>query len=216
MTRFLYRLYAPTEQPEGLPEAVLLVAESEVQGRELLRGVVEDSSAWDFDTREGRPATGKVGIVHIQNAPARLPAMTPREVCNLPMVRDASAEVYSILQHHIPEVQWSAWPSDVNQVEAVSIRVVSDPHIDGYRIATMTVVSYEGHPVMITQDAGRGGDDHRARFILDELRYPTLVRVLNWQLSASPALVGMDEPLRELTDFYGGDIRSRSSERKIL
>ena len=209
MTRFLYRLYTPKEQPEGLPEAVLLVANSESQGRELLRGVVTDSDEWSFDPREGRPATGKVGVVHIQRARARLPAMTPREVCNLPMVRDASAEVSHILQHHIPEVQWSAWPSDVDQVDAVEIRVVSDPHIDGYRIATMAVVFYEGQPVMITQDAGRGGDDHRKAFIVDAARYATLVRVLNWQLTTLPSVVDMDEPLRELTDFYGGDFRSR-------
>lgn len=210
MSTYLFRFCTPKEQPEGSPEAVLLVAESEAKGRELLRSVIS-ATDWVLDPNEkgSVPSHREPQIAYVQKAPARLPAMTPREVCNLPLVRDVSTELKWYLQNHILEIQWDLWPSDIDSVEGVKIHVVHDPYIDGHRVATMAVVFWDGQPVMITQEAGRGGKDFQKDFIVDAPRYKVLVETLSRYLATDVLPVDMDEPLRELTDFYGGDIRER-------
>jgi hypothetical protein len=83
---------------------------------------------------------------------------------------------------------------------------------DSRRFWRLAAVYFDGEPVMITQNAGREGDDHAHRFILDRKVYDEMIRHIV-ALPRRPedavddgksTTVTMDEDLGErLTSFYG-------------
>lgn len=60
----------------------------------------------------------------------------------------------------------------------VEIRIIKHVDFDYRRFWRLAVVVFDGVNVMITQNAGREGDDHAHRFILDENAYRALLGYL--------------------------------------
>ncbi len=57
----------------------------------------------------------------------------------------------------------------------LQIRKLVDEYVDGYRICMMHTIWFDGEPVLIVQDAGRSGQDHRQRWVTDAARYWALL-----------------------------------------
>lgn len=92
----------------------------------------------------------------------------------------------------------------------MQVKLVGHDNGDGYRYATLATIWYNGCPVMIVQEAGRGGRDHQRRWITDVLEYKALCIYLRSQITididphedevVSPdAFIFADE----LYNFYG-------------
>lgn len=64
----------------------------------------------------------------------------------------------------------------------MQVKLVGHDNGDGYRYATLVTIWYNGCPVMIVQEAGRGGRDHQRRWITDVLEYKALCRYLRSQI----------------------------------
>jgi hypothetical protein len=91
----------------------------------------------------------------------------------------------------------------------VEVRSLISDYIDGNRICEMATVWFDGKPVFIAQDAGRGGRDHRRRWLTDVPLYWTLVAYLLSKVGlqevdhtdvADPEALFYEE---EIFDFYG-------------
>lgn len=87
----------------------------------------------------------------------------------------------------------------------IEVRVIKNFNFDGRRFWRLATVWFEGSPVMVIQNAGREGDDHRARFITDPEAYK---RMLSYIKSLVPCevpkieSVGADEEINSLVSFY--------------
>lgn len=139
--------------------------------------------------------------------------MTPRQIYEMPAERVDTdlAHLFGCYYNHLPEAgdksDISSWIHGIKQ-ERVSIRFIKDFCFDGRRVWQLAVVVFDGQPVMITQNAGREGDDHAARFITD---MDGVMRMAQFIISLKPVehiaeegkLVGLDEDIPSLTKFYG-------------
>lgn len=88
----------------------------------------------------------------------------------------------------------------------VEIRTYKHNYYDHRRYWKLWSVYFEGSPVMILQNAGREGDDHKKRFITDYHLYTELVDYLDSLLPkmyfSSNDMVSDEEDIEELTSFY--------------
>ncbi len=139
--------------------------------------------------------------------------MTPRQIYEMPAERvDADlSHLFGCYYNHLPEAgeacDIKAWIYGIKQ-ERVSIRFIKDFCFDGRRVWQLAVVVFDGQPVMITQNAGREGDDHAVRFITD---LEGMMRMVAFIVSLKPPerieeeaeLAGLDEDIPSLTRFYG-------------
>lgn len=78
---------------------------------------------------------------------------------------------------HMPEVSSYAIPSTTN-IERMGVRTLANFDYDGRRIWRLATVWFDDQPFMITQNAGREGDDHARRFITDWKVYEQAVHYL--------------------------------------
>lgn len=85
---------------------------------------------------------------------------------------------------HIPEIQESLWGYETTN-EKIVIKTIKDFDFDGRRCWTLRTVWFEGNPVMILQNAGREGDDHRERYI-------TNITLYEQMLSYMKSLIGTE------------------------
>ena len=111
---------------------------------------------------------------------------------------------------HLPEIQESLW-SVHSKNEKVEIKVLKNFCFDGRRIWSLKTVWYDGKPVMIVQNAGREGDDHRYRYITDKASFNLMVDYLKSLFppsfdSGEGELISPDEKLEDLYTFYGNDL----------
>lgn len=60
----------------------------------------------------------------------------------------------------------------------LQVRELVNVYGDGYRVTEMNTVWFDDAPVFITQNAGRGGVDHRKRWVTDTARYWALLAYL--------------------------------------
>lgn len=93
----------------------------------------------------------------------------------------------------------------------VEIRIYKYFDFDGRRFWRLTGVFFGGLPVMITQNAGREGDDHTARFVTDVHAYKKMVKYIRELLPLPdeeeiPDVVSADDDFPGLTDFYGNSL----------
>lgn len=110
--------------------------------------------------------------------------------------------------------------------ERVEIRIFKHFDFDYRRFWRLAAVYFDGKPVMITQNAGREGDDHAHRYLLDESVYRELIGYLasrprkpqvytGIEVDKKHSMAAMDEDLGDkLTTFYndtldGGFIPNR-------
>ncbi len=97
-------------------------------------------------------------------------------------------------------------PDDQNKkLKRVEIRYYKDHSFDGERCWTLASVYFDGEPVMIYQEAGRGGRDHCLDFITDRIRYKGMVVYLCSLMPPEPeeAAYDPDEDIERLDTFYG-------------
>lgn len=139
--------------------------------------------------------------------------MTPRQIYEMPAERvdnDPSHLFGYYYYNHLPEAgdkeDIRSWIHDIKQ-ERISIRFIKDFCFDGRRVWRLAVVVFDGRPVMITQNAGREGDDHAVRFITD---IDGMMRMAEFIISLKPPerideveRVGLDEDIPHLAEFYG-------------
>lgn len=70
---------------------------------------------------------------------------------------------------HIPEVRNNM--RDNVTTDRVVVKYIKNHCFDGRRIWRLGTVWFDGEPVMVIQNAGWEGDEHRCRFITDESRF---------------------------------------------
>lgn len=93
----------------------------------------------------------------------------------------------------------------------VEVRLYKYFDFDGRRFWKLAGVFFDGFPVMITQNAGREGDDHTARFITNEHAYKKMVKYIRTLIPIPdeeeiPDVVSADDEFPGLTDFYGNNL----------
>ena len=128
--------------------------------------------------------------------------MTPRQL--YARTPQGTSDNLYVLRKFVPEID--QFPAHSNRVE---IRCYEHHHFDHRRIWVLAGVFLDGRPVMVIQEAGRDGDDHVKRYVTDWDHYKRLVsylwsRVPEPTSSNSDELIGMDDDVRGLTEFYGG------------
>lgn len=118
-------------------------------------------------------------------------------------------ELIGFYYNHVPEIEQNNLPwEDPNK--RVEFRCYKYFNFDGRRFWKLAGVYFDGKPVMITQNAGREGDDHRKRFITDFEHYHGMVRYL--MSLSQPAnfknedIVGIDQEIEGLDEFYGNKL----------
>ena len=146
--------------------------------------------------------------------------MTPAELLKRPVVRVENdfAPLVGYDYNFIPEaVPDSLAIHDFLSTESdrIEISVYKHHDFDHKRFWRLAAVRFDGEPVMITQNAGRHGEDHANRVLLSTSPYLDMCRFIAG-LPRRPApprdtlsdeIVGMDEDLGEgLARFYGNEL----------
>lgn len=132
--------------------------------------------------------------------PNELYAMTPEETTN-----DVSRLV-GCYYNHIPEIDEYAEFYHI-ETPRIEIKYLKDWCYDGRRVWQLATVWFWNKPVMIIQNAGREGDDHRVRFITDPEQYKLMIEyIIALMEIPEPKLEDVykpDEDIDGLTEFYG-------------
>jgi len=101
--------------------------------------------------------------------------------------------------------------------ERVRIKFLKDHNFDFRRIWRLATVWFDDKPVMVIQNAGREGDDHRTRFITDVSRFNDMCDYIKalcvTKCSVYTDVVDADSDIENLTYFYGYDL-SEITERE--
>lgn len=144
--------------------------------------------------------------------------MTPREL--LKRDPETTEHDFALLigsyYSFIPEIgddNTVLWEFLTTEHPRITIKIYKHFHFDYRRFWRLASVWFDDHPVMITQNAGREGDDHAKRFVLDVPRYQKMVEEIA-KLPRKPSAVSevedvveLDEDLGEsLTSFYGDNL----------
>lgn len=106
--------------------------------------------------------------------------------------------------NHLPEAGDShEWIS--SETDRVEVRTIKYFDYDGRRYWRLATVWFDSKPVMVIQNAGREGDDHRERFVTDHAQLMAMAsHVRSLMKPEEPRdVVAIDADLPELTDFYG-------------
>jgi len=109
------------------------------------------------------------------------------------------------------EFQHLLYRDEMKKNNKVEVRTYKYFDFDGRRFWKLAGVFFDGFPVMITQNAGREGDDHTARFITNEHAYKKMVAYIKAMLPISDEeeitdIVSADDDFPGLTDFYGNNL----------
>jgi hypothetical protein len=85
---------------------------------------------------------------------------------------------------------------------------IFEHNFDGERFADMHTISFDGKPVMVVRDGGRGGRDTNDRFIVDENAYLSLCQYIRQKMGTEVAADDLTSPDKlfypeELFNFYG-------------
>jgi hypothetical protein len=113
----------------------------------------------------------------------------------------------------VPEIDFSGIEPEEDRM--IETRLYRDVAFDDRRCWTLGSIWFLGGPVLIFQEAGREGRDHRRRYVVDRELYwkmvaylQTLPRTDDWVFSDGE-LVGLDEEMGDdLTHFYGCDLET--------
>ena len=88
----------------------------------------------------------------------------------------------------------------------IEVRVIKHFNFDGRRFWRLATVWFEGLPIMVIQNAGREGDDHRERFITDPEAFKRMLSYIKslvpCELPKIPSFAA-DAEIKGLIDFYG-------------
>lgn len=141
--------------------------------------------------------------------------MKPRDLFNMKpqeVTHDFSS-LAGCYYNHITEVgDLHDFPSTTS--ERVTVNVIKHFDFDHRRFWRLCAVLFDGRPVMITRNAGREGDDHHSRFIVDKDRYMLMVEHIAslprkpypWHDSTSSDVVDIDAEIDGLDSFYNNSL----------
>jgi len=136
--------------------------------------------------------------------PNELYKMEPERVTN--DIGYLSGCYYNHVREVGEEVSWFA-PFEAERIE---VRYLKDFDFDGRRVWKLATVWFEGEPVMITQNAGREGDDHSNRYITDGKLFMKMCRYIKTLIpitsSCEPEAVDPNDDIEGLTVFYGNEL----------
>jgi hypothetical protein len=129
--------------------------------------------------------------------------MTPRELLAM-IPQSVSHDVYRVLRE-LPEVDTDVL---VDTDESLEWREYAYHNFDGRRIWLLASIHFRGRAALIVQRAGREGDDHHERIVVDVQAYADLVRYAwslpkKWPDMISYRCAELDTDDEELTQFYG-------------
>jgi hypothetical protein len=112
--------------------------------------------------------------------------------------------LYGCYYNHIPEIDQYA---KYKATDRIKIHIYKEFWFDSRRFWRLASIWLDDKPVMITQNAGREGDDHARRIITDRDRYIELVALLmSLQCPQPNDIEDVADPetdLDDLTSFYG-------------
>lgn len=141
-------------------------------------------------------------------------AMTPRQILSHP-VQESFSNLHDVLGtligcyfNHIPEFGENiGWSAD-DGTTRVTIKLHYYRQTDYRRFARVASVWLDDRVVMLIENAGREGDDHHARWLLDLPAYRELVRYLRGLCAVNtepePTTYQLDELLpTNLPEIYG-------------
>lgn len=124
--------------------------------------------------------------------------------------------------NHVPEIEdYFNNNGDLEDKNTkIQIKIYKHFDYDFRRFWRLASVWFEGKPVMIIQNAGREGDDHKKRFITDESAYISMVQYIK---SLLPVLfetkiedvVDPEEEIDKLDKFYDGELNGYFSRYQI-
>lgn len=143
--------------------------------------------------------------------------MTPNELYyySLPI----KSETYDLTDlqgchyNHFPEIpsgQLSEIPIGLNK--DVRFQIHYEANYDSRRFWRLASVWYKNEPFMIVQNAGREGDDHKKRWVTDNIVYGHAIQYIESLRMVIRVSEGLDyvEPWTDIGDlfnFYGHDVR---------
>lgn len=120
--------------------------------------------------------------------------------------------------NHVPEVL--DYPMEIGndgleweRNTAVMARTVAEKNV-GHRVWRMDAIVMDGEPVMVTQNAGRDGDDFFRRFIVNPGKYAEMVGYLGslvpikFGTEFETVLLDADEERADLDNFYGYSLQN--------
>lgn len=136
--------------------------------------------------------------------------MTPNELYKIP--GDEPPDKYLLNHDNLPEV-WPVYyePEVLDKADWIKIINHGYHQFDYRRYWQLASVWFMDKPVMIIQEAGREGDDHRKRFITDVplfwqmAGYLQALRVFKNEPPKDAIDPDRDDP--KLTEFYGNELR---------
>lgn len=137
--------------------------------------------------------------------------MTPRELYARAPVSTTSdlGALRGFYYDHVPEVSGDLVAED--PAVRVVVRVYKHFDFDHRRFWRLASVWFDGAPVMIVQNAGREGDDHRERFITNSTAYHAMIDHLQTltkpaHQTSGGAVVDPDIDVPALDEFYGNKL----------
>ena len=126
--------------------------------------------------------------------------MKASEIYQLP-VKSTTDELYGMYVH-FPECREEDFESPT---DGLLVHTYHYENFDGERYWLLAGLTLDGKPFMIVQNAGRGGQDHEARFITDPETYKAAVERLRKPTEPTD-VIDPDADIAELTDFYGSSL----------
>lgn len=123
---------------------------------------------------------------------------------------------YGLRTRWLPEVGEAYGPcfdaqacAEMVQEARVEVRCLFERNFEGDRFADMHTLWFDGKPVMVVRDGGRGGRDFNDRMITDEAAFLALCQYIRQKLKTEVDATDVVDPERqfypeELFNFYGG------------
>lgn len=137
--------------------------------------------------------------------------MTPAQLLAREPVR-VETDFHDLEGHaynHLSELGFSIRDLKETWAPRIEVRVYGYRQEDSRRYWKLAAVYFNWEPVMIVQNAGREGDDHHARFMLNPDLYYRMLRVIAalprseaFEDQSGPGVL-MDEDIEGLDQFYG-------------
>lgn len=134
-------------------------------------------------------------------------------------VEHSLCNLVGIYYNHIPEVYGFEENNNYNnysiKAKGIEIQYLKDHNSDSRRVWQLGIVYMNDNPIMVIQNAGREGDDHDERFIIDIDLYSEMIKKIQSIMPPNPIMEAsrkelflLDEEIPTLVSFYGYDINS--------
>lgn len=137
--------------------------------------------------------------------------ITAKEVYQLPSQSETS-ELWSLKGYYydfLPEIDDELYSVKPEDNKRLKIKVLKEFDFDGRRFWRLQTLWIDDKPVMIMQNAGREGDDHRERFITNKELYKEVVNYVRELIGDNSNVfddfVDENEP-RNYLEFYGNHL----------